>query len=306
MDLEHHVEFAQRYYLPFSIEHHEDQAYLLYYLEKKHGLHFLQTLSLLPPESTYRGVINHNGSSYLFYEVRNIEIEFFSTEKEDLWRVTPYEILYTRTVTDIPISHGCIDFFKNFPRLCFVEDHEVPMVAYVGLGASEIKEQILLQSKNLREGIFGEGHYFYDYERALQDAVYKMDDYLIRLDNPGLTDEDVRDTKITIQSGRFFHGSHDLGDATGCQPATYVLYYYDSESIYLRSNKPHRCKIDQVTRTEDGYVMRYLLFLKKHTLKKRKGYDSYAYDSTYMIRRSDDFLCLSYHSIKKNKQILHE
>lgn len=304
MDLEDHVEFPLRYYVPFSIEH-LDQSYLLYFLEKKHGLHFIQNLRSIPPDSTYRGAINHQGASYLFYEVRNVEIEFLSTEKEDLWRVTPYEILYTRSVTDIPIHHVCIDFFKSFPSFCFVEDHEVPIVAYVGLGASEIKEQILLQSKNEKSGLFGEGHYFYDYKRALQDAKYKMDDFLVRLDNPGLTDKDFTDTIISIKGDRFYHADHDLGDATGCQ-STYVLYYYDEASIYLKSKKPHQCKVDQVNRTEDGYVMRYLLFLKKHAFTKRKGYDSYAYDSTYMVRQSDDFICLSYHSIKKNKENLHE
>ena len=305
MDLGQHVEFTQRYYIPFSIEHIEDEAYLLYFLEKKHGLHFLKDIAILPPDSIYRGVLNHQGASYLFYEVRNVEIEFLSTEKEDLWRVTPYEILYTRFVMDIPIHHGCTDFFKSFPRLCFVEEHEVPMVAYVGLGASEIKEQILLQSKNHRVGIFGEGHYFYDYTHALQGSIYKMDDFLVRLSNPGLSDQDIQDTTITIRDGRFYHATHDLGDATGCHDATYVLYYYDKESIYLKSNKSHHCSIDKTIRTEDGYVMRYLLFLKKNSMKKRKGYDSYAHDLTYMVRSSDHFLCLSYHSIKKNKHILH-
>jgi hypothetical protein len=281
----------------------EDQAYRLYFLEKKHGLHFIQSETSLPPDSSYRGSLNYKEASFLFYEVQNVEIEFLSTEKDDLWRVTPYEILYTRTVTDIPIHHLCIDLFKYFPGLCFVDEHEVPVVAYLGLGASEIKEQILLQSKNDRKGLFGQGHYFYDYKRALQDARYKMDDYLIRLDNPGI--QDFQDTVIDLREGRFYQGKHDLGDASGCLPVTYTLYYYDEESIYLKSNKPHHCKIDQVTRKEDGFVMRYLLFLKNHTFTKRKDYDSYAYDSTYMVRNADDFICLSYHSIKKNKEDLH-
>ena len=303
--LTHQIEFSLHYYIPYSLDMLEGKPYLLYFLEKKHGFHFLQDESRIPPDSIFRGAINFQGASYLFYEVLSVEIEFLSTEKEDLWRVTPYEILYTRYVTHFPVHHSCVDLFKNFPGLCFVHDVEVPVVAYLGLGSSEIKEQILLQSKNKKNGIFGEGYYFSDYTQAEHDALFKRDDFLIRLDNIGLNDKNVTDTEVVLKNERFYYHERDIGDGNGCSPTNYVIYYYDEESVYLKSKSSHHCKVDIQKRKEDGYVMRYLLFLNKNSHVKRKGYDSYAYDSTYMLVSSDSILCLSYHLIKKNKSILH-
>lgn len=303
------IEFSKRYYIPFMVDQLEGRQYILYYLEKLHGLHFIQDIKHLPPDSLFRGAVNWNAASYIFYEVRSIEIEFLSTEKQDLWRVTPYEILYTRMVTETPINHSCIDFFKSFPDFCFISDNEAPVIAYLGVGASEIKEQILLQNKNEKMGMFGQGYYFTDYKKAEHAAMYKeeTDDYLLRLENKnGFSDNDVEDTQITLKDGKFYHHAYYLGDAGECHDVSYVLYYYDDANIYLKSSKPHECKKESKRRTEDGYVMRYLLFLKKHTHTKKKDYDSYAYDSTYMVRQTDNFVCLSYHSIKKNKGIIQD
>jgi hypothetical protein len=193
--------------------------------------------------------------------------------------------------------------FKAIPSLCFLEDQEVPAVAYLGVGESEIKEQILLQSKNEKVGIFGKGYYFKNYENALYDAYYKeeTDDYLIRLENTShINDRVIQDDSVLIKGSSFYHGTHYLGEVPDCnRKVKYFIYYYDDEVIYLKSHKPHDCKKDIQLRKESGYVMRYVLFLKKHSILKKMDADSYASDSIYMVKNADHFICLSYHFIKK-------
>jgi hypothetical protein len=308
-DLSKDIEYENHIYIPYSIEKLDDMSYIVFYLENKKGkeLSFL-TNKNFPNPHVFKGCINWNetSTSYLFYELEVIEREFLKAEEEDLWKVTPYEILYTRMVTDLPIHTKCVDFFKAFPSLFFVEDNEVPIVTYIGVGVSELNEQILLQNKNEKKGILGKGYYFTTYENAEYDALYKEnDDDLIRLENKlSMSDKDFQDTSVYIKDHYFYHHSYKLGKVPRCNESlNYFIYYYDQEVIYLKSKHPHACKIETETqvklRKEDGCVMRYVLFLKKHFIGKSKGYDSYAYDSHYMIRHSDHFICLSYHSIKK-------
>jgi hypothetical protein len=297
-----HIEFKEQVYIPYTIEHLNRNSYIVYLLENLHGLRFIGK-KRLPREHIFKGAVNWNKRSYLFYEVSNIENEFLSNNPEDLWKVTPYEILNTREVTDIPIHEECVEFFKKFPEFCMVEGNEVPVVLYLGIGVSEIKEQILLQNKNEKKGLLGQGFYFSTYDKSLKDAIYKeeTDDYLIHLENPGLTDQDIHNTGVYIENHKFYHQSHYLGDVPSCsETIKYSIYYYDKDVIYLKSLKPNKCKKEITKRKEDGYVMRYIVFLKKHCIgKKKMVFDSYAYDSLYMVKSSDNFICLSYHSIKK-------
>jgi hypothetical protein len=301
--LSKHMDYKDHIYIPYSIESLEDMSYIVFYLEKiDRELSFLKHKNFTHPR-TFKGCLNWNNVSYLFYELDVIEREFLRAEEEELWKVTPYEMLYTRMVTDIPIQKECVDFFKNFPDLFLIEDNEVPIVAYLGLGESELNEQILLQNKNEKKGILGQGYYFTSYENAEYDAMYKEenDDNLIRLENKShIKDKDIHDNSVYIKDHKFFHDTKYLGEVPSCNESlTYFIYYYDKEVIYLKSTKPHGCKKEAKLRKESGYVMRYVLFLKKHLVGKTKGYDSYSYDSQYMIRNSDHFICLSYHSIKK-------
>jgi len=296
------VEFKDHVYIPYSVEFLDVMSYLVFYLE-----HVDQSLGFLkhknfPSPHVFKGCINWNQVSYLFYEVDIIEREFLITEKEDLWKVTPYELIYTRTVTDLAIHPECVEFFKSFPELFLVED-ETPIVSYIGIGDSELNEQILLQNKNEKKGILGKGYYFTTYENAEYDSLYKedKDTNLIRIENKyHRTDKHFQDTSVYIKDHSFYHHSHKLGEVPHCnEDLDYVIYYYDKDVIYLKSTRLHGCKKEVKLRKEDGCVMRYVLFLKKHSMGKKKGYDSCAYDSTYMIRNSDHFICLSYHSIKK-------
>jgi hypothetical protein len=288
--------------------------YWVYYLEhSKHkpSLHFATRKQF--PTDHYRGSLNMNQiqTSYLFYELKHVD-DFTSSDQEVLWKVTPYEILYTREVVGIPIHPDCIQLFKAYPKLCFVEDdededkdliHEVPVVSYLGVGASEIQEQILLQS-NQKVGPLGKGYYFKKYEDALYDAYYKEDtENLIEFENKShLDDRTIQDDRVVLKGNSFYHGRHYLGDSNACNKnLNYSIYYYDEEVIYLKSNKPHHCETEVQLRKESGYVMRYILFLKNHRIgsNPKKGFDSYASDSTYMIKNADHFNCLSYHFIKK-------
>jgi hypothetical protein len=297
------IEYEDHIYIPYRVETLYENPYLVYFLNHGKSLQFL-TKKTFSPDHLYRGAINWKNCSYLFYEITNVEREFLSSEKEEIWKVTPYEILYTRQVTDVPIHQECVDFFKAFPQLCVVDKNsEVPVVSYLGVGVSEIKEQILLQ-KNEKLGIFGNGYYFTNYEDALYNAYYKeeTDDYLIRLENKShLSDKVIKNDSVHIKENSFYHGPHYLGEVPECKKnIKYFIYYYDDEVIYLRSFKPNDCKKEIQLRNEPGYVMRYILFLKKHSMDKGKGdYDSYASDSLYMVKNSDHFICLSYHFIKK-------
>lgn len=298
------IEYADRVYVPYSIESLNESLFLVYYLENKNGLGvgFTQDNKRVT-EHVYQGALNWKNKSYLFYEINNVDSEFLATEKDDLIKVTPYEILYTRKVCEEKIHQECTDLFKAYPGLCFIKDHEVPVVAYLGIGVSEINEQILLQTLNEKQGIFGRGYYFKDYDNALYDAYYKedTDDFLIQLKNKNhLSEKEIIDNSVRIEKNVFYHRKHYLGDVPQCDmKLKYFIYYYDDEVIYLKSIKPNGCKKEISLREEDGYVMRYVLFLKKHLNIKKGMADSYAYDSTYMVKNADDFICLSYHFIKK-------
>jgi hypothetical protein len=297
------IEYDKKVIVPFRIEYLYESPYMVYYLEhSKNKLQFLKEIKKVS-EKDLRGVMNWKECSYIFYEMTQIERDFLPCEKDDLYKVTPYEFLYTREVVGIPIHSDCTDFFKAHPKLCMIEEEEIPVVSYLGVGVSEIKEQILLQSTNEKVGIFGKGYYFYTYENAIYDAYYKedTDDSLIRLENHIKSPERViQNDKVELKGKSFFHGKHYLGDSNECNPhVKYSIYYYDDEVIYLKSSKPHHCQKEIHLRKESGYVMRYILFLKKHSMKKNTECDSYASDSLYMIKNSDHFICLSYHFIKK-------
>jgi hypothetical protein len=298
-----HIEFKDHVYVAYSIETLNGRNYFVYYLENTGTLGFIRHKRSMP-ERIYRGSLNYKDKSYLFYEISNKEIEFLPTNLKDLWKVTPYEILYPRKVNEFDIQDECVNLFKAHPFLCKIkEDEEVPVVAYLGIGVSEIKEQILIQNRNEKKGLFGKGYYFNSYDISLYNAYYKeeSDPHLIRLENKkNLSDHEIQDNSVHIQGNSFYHYSYYLGEIPNCYTnIPYVIYYYDQESIYLKSAKPNGCKTEVTLRKEDGYVMRYILFLKNHSNQKIKTADSYAYDSMYMVKNTDDFICLSYHLIKK-------
>lgn len=301
--LSKHIEHKTQVYIPYSIETIDTLSYRVFYLEKMKNELCFTRLKNFPRPHEFKGCINWSEVSYLFYEVDPVEREFLIADDDSLWKATPYEILYTKHIANVPIHLECVSFFKTFPEFFFINEQEVPIVAYLGVGESELNEQILLQNKNEKKGVLGQGYYFTTYENAEYDAFYKEEDAdnLVRLENKThIKDKDIHDTTVSIRDHKFYHRNRYLGDVPNCNESLeYSIYYYDKEVIYLKSSKLHGCKKEVKLRNENGYVMRYVLFLKKHLVGKGKGYDSYAYDSQYMIRHSDHFICLSYHSIKK-------
>ena len=300
------LDYEDRVYIPYRIEILDDTQYMVYYLEHvKDKLQFLTNKTFVN-SGKYQGALNfkERERTFLFYEMTHQEDEFVSSDQEYVWKVTPYEILYTREVSGVRIHSDCVELFKLVPTLSLIEEHEVPVVAYIGVGESDIKEQILLQTKNEKVGIFGKGYYFNNYENALYDAYYKeeTDDYMVRLENTShLNDRVIQNDQVQIKGTSFYHGTHYLGEVSECnRNVKYFIYYYDDEVIYLKSHKPHDCKKEIQLRKESGYVMRYILFLKKHSIQKTgSNADSYAADSIYMVKNTDHFICLSYHFIKK-------
>ena len=54
---------------------------------------------------TYKGTLFWNDENFIFYEI-NDKVGFIPTYFEDSWwKVTPYEIIYTKEVLHFPIDH---------------------------------------------------------------------------------------------------------------------------------------------------------------------------------------------------------
>jgi hypothetical protein len=263
----------------------------------------------------YKGTIEFKDENYVFYKINSNETDFLPCYYEDtLWKVTPFEILYSGTVLQFPIDIKCILFFKSNPEFLLIKDkdirYEMPVIAYVGIGISELKEQLLLTNKNKTNGRFKKGYYFNSCEKSFNSAIYDTNgsDYIIKLVNNSIEDIlPIENTEVTIKNGKFYLGHLFIGDVPPhCKKTTYELYYFNEEIIYLKSNEQNLCtsKYDK-KREEDGCLIRYCLFLGNHWVGSRakKNYDSFAYDEEYMIKNIDNFVCISYHIIDKNLEI---
>jgi hypothetical protein len=254
----------------------------------------------------YKGCIFFENENYIFFEQTESEGNFLPmTDDKKFWKVLPFEILYSKKVLDFDIDNKVVNFFKNYPKLLSIKSNdklEVPAVGYVGIGKEDLNEQIIMQTKNNVDGMFKRGYYFLDYKDALNEANYERDDdYLLKLQNISVTDSLIDDVEITIKEDKFFINNMFIGDVPKhCnQKAKYILYYYDKDVVYLKSDKPNRCELTNKQR--DGIVIRYVLFLNRHWIgsRSRKDYDSFAYNSIYMIKSSENFACISYHLYKK-------
>ena len=229
-----------------------------------------------------------------------------TTDDKHFSKVLPFEILYSKKVLDIEIDEKIVNFFKHYHKFCYITKNnyklEVPVVGYVGIGKDDLNEQIILQTKNNVEGMFKRGYYFLEYQDALKEANYERDndDYLLKLENISVTDS-LEDVTITIKDDKFFINDIFVGDVPKhCnQKAKYILYYYDKDVVYLKSDRPNHCELTNKKR--DGIVIRYVMFLKRHWIgpRSRKEYDSFSYNSVYMIKSTENFACISYDLYKK-------
>jgi len=253
----------------------------------------------------YKGTLLWNDENYIFYEiVDNVGITptYYS---DSWWKVTPYEIMYTQKLLTFPIDKYYYSFFKENPQSLFLFDkgvkYETPIVGYIGLDAIELNEQFLLNKINYRKG-----YYFGTIEKAYYDSLYvdlSPTDHIVKLIN---NIRESKNTDIQVKNNKFYLNNTYIGDVpTGCNKSTYTLDHYNEHFIYLRSDKKLKCAKDYyVKRKDPGCMIRYVLFLKKTSVtpKLKRGYDSFTYGlnapywfPTYMVRRSDQFVPLSYH-----------
>ena len=285
------------------------QPYIYFLCKKKNTLQFEVTEDIeeFKKKYEYKGNIHFEGENYAIFEEIQLEGDFLPTMSDKLWKVLSFELLYSKKVFDVEVDKKVVHFFRNYPNmLCYAKDGykiEVPVVGYVGVGEGELNEQIILQKQNNKNGTFKRGYYFLDYEGALHDANYEKenDEYLLKLKNISVTDSLIDDLSIIIKDDKFFINHIFIGDVPPhCnKEATYTLYYYDKEVVYLKSNKPNHCVVNNKKR--DGIVIRYVMFLNRHWIgpKSRKNYDSFSYNSVYMIKSTENFACISYDLYKK-------
>lgn len=278
--------------------------YIYFLCIKKDTLQFEKAdYELYKNDYMFKGNIYFENENYAIFQNYETEGDFLPTNEDKLWKVLSFEILYSKKVLNIPIDKKIVDFFKNYPNmLCISKENykiDVPAVGYVGIGKDELNEQIILQKSNNVEGIFKRGYYFLDYDKALNESNYEKenDEYLLKLKNISVSDSLIDDLTINIRDDKFYINHIFIGDVPkDCnKDAKYTLYYYDKEVVYLKSDKPNHCILNKIKR--EGIVIRYVLFLNRHWVgpRSRKNYDSFSYDSTYMIKSSENFACISYH-----------
>jgi hypothetical protein len=266
----------------------------------------------------YSGTIEEKGENYVFYKIELNETDFFPTLSSDVWwKVTPFELLYSRSVLQYTIDKKCVMFFQNNPEFLLLYSknvrYEMPVVGYIGIGMSELHEQLLITHQNYRKGKFKKGYYFDSVEQAFKSALYDIQkpfDYIIKLANHKyITDVlPIENTTVTVKNGKFYLEDIFLGDIPShCKSnGKYELYYFDDDMIYLKTEYENECTTTLFEkRDENGCIMRYVLFLGNHWIgtRAKKGYDSFAYDDEYMVKNINNFLCISYHLVDKNIQV---
>jgi hypothetical protein len=286
------------------------QPYIYFLCRKKNTLQFEQSddMDSFKRDYEYKGNIYFDNENYAFFEDKQLESDFLPITTDNKYcKVLSFEILYSKKVMNLDVDKKVVHFFKNYPNiLCYARNGyklESPVVGYVGVGNDELNEQIILQKQNNKDGPFKRGYYFVDYESAVHDAIHEKDndEYLLKLQNISITDSIIDDLTIRIRDDKFFINHIFIGDVPKhCnKDAIYTLYYYDKDVVYLKSNKPNHCVLN--TKTRDGIVIRYVMFLNRHWIgaKSRKNYDSFSYNSVYMIKSTEDFACISYDLYKK-------
>jgi hypothetical protein len=254
----------------------------------------------------YKGTLIWNDENYIFYEIVDTIGITPTYYLDSWWKVTPYEIMYTQKVLTFPIDKYYFSFFKENPQSLFIIEkglkYETPIVGYIGLDEIELNEQFLLSKTNYKKG-----YYFSTIEKAYFDSLYAdvtPNGHLVKLINYNV--RDTKSTEIEVKHDKFYLNNAYIGDVPpNCNKTTYKLDNYNENFIYLRSDKKLKCATEYfVKRKDPGCMIRYVIFLKKSSItpKMKRGYDSFTYGNnapywfpTYMVRKSDQFVPLSYH-----------
>ena len=273
-------------------------------------------------EYNYMGTMQYNDENIVVYELMLIDNGITNTYYDDSWwKVMPFEIIYTHKVLQFDIDPYYINFFKSNPQFLYVFNgeikYEVPVVAYLGIDKEELNSQLLMSEINYKDGKFGKGYYFCTIEEAyfmtLYDDLTPIDN-LIKIPNKKYItyNTQLENITISIDNDKFYLNNLYIGDVPKyCQKGEFTLYKYNTKYIYLQSkNKVKLCKYTHelfTQKNEEGYLLRYALFLKNHSYDKKRGYDSFFclknkpyYFPYYMVKQMDNVSLISYHNTKYN------
>lgn len=279
-------------------------------------------------DHTYIGTISYNNENFVVYELLLIDSGISNTYYDDSWwKVLPFELIYTHKVLQFEIDPYYINFFKENPQFLYVFNdnlkYEVPVIAYLGIDYEELNTQLLTSDINYREGKYGKGYYFLTLEEAYYRSLYNdltPIDNIIKLPNKKYISYNtiINDDAVVINENKFYLNNTFIGDVPDyCDKGEYTLYKYNTSYIYLQSkNTIKLCKYTKdlfVKKSEEGYLLRYVLFLKKHSYDKKRGYDSFFclknkpyYFPYYMIKDNTHSLLISYHNTKETKESINE
>lgn len=264
----------------------------------------------------YKGTLIWNDENYIFYEIVD-NIGLTPTYLADSWwKVTPYEIMYTQKVLTFPVDKYYLSFFKEYPQSLFLFNgeikYETPIIGYIGIDAIELNHQFLLNKLN-----YDKGYHFSTIEKAYYDALYAdlaPTGNIVKLINYNYIADTPKDSTIHVKNNKFYLSNTYIGDVPpNCNKAIYTLDQFNDNFIYLKSDKKLKKCISYdyfIKRKDPGCIIRYVVFLKKTSLTTtlKKGYDSFTYGKEapywfpkYMVRKSSQFVPLSYHySIDSN------
>jgi hypothetical protein len=274
----------------------------------------------------YKGCIHHNNENYLLYEIKLAESEIIPIyDKDSWWKVLPFELIYSKKALQFKVDSLCTNFFINHPNLLYLFNkdykYEVPIVAYIGTGESQLNNYILLE-ENHKNGKHGKGFYFTSLEEAyfhsLYDNLEPTDTILKLLNNKYINDlTPIVDRVIKVKGNKLYLNDTFIGDLPpNCNNGEFKLHSYNEDFIYLSSPKSlKKCKNkrnEYIKRKENGCILKFILFLKNSKVvihKKGSNYDSYCsgkmkgnWFPTYMTKTST-FECISYHIIDKQNTI---
>ena len=277
----------------------------------------------------YKGTMSYNDENMIFYEIlidNNIlqPTHFY----DSWWKTTPFEILYLKKVLHLKIDIYAIDFFKNNQQCFYIYNknvrYEVPIVSYLGIDSNDLNEQILLGDINYKNYEFGKGYYFESLNEAYFNSLYSneiVDEYIIKLINNNYINDltPLENFDITIKNNQFFYNSIYIGDVPiNCNKYKYAFYKYNKEYIYLKSSKKMKnCERYYSKRKHEGYILKYVLFLKNSSNLKKSGFDSYFsfkhspyWFPYYMIKKQNQMNIVTYYlsenTINMDKEYINE
>jgi hypothetical protein len=270
------------------------------------------------PKSKYRekGCIEYHNENYIFYEMELIDEEFYPTLSTNTWwKVSPFEMIYSKEVLNYSIDYKYINFFIQNPNLLFLLDenlqkYEIPIIVYLGIGESDLNQQLFLNTLNHYNGEFKKGFYFKTFEKAYEDAIIDYETpnkHILKLINYNYLNDyiytfGVDEEEIKIKDNKFYFREIFIGNVPEhCKNIKYTLDSFDDEYIYLKTLDSNECtKTVYEKRKENGILIRYVLIQNNNYIgpNKEKGFDSYSYNSIFMVKNQDYFTPLSYHIIE--------